>query len=121
MTTITDNLKTQNWQMSSTDPGQVVTQEDDINQCLLNIINTQKGSDPINPLFGVDIISGVDKPINERAAALVKGCSDAIATWENRIVVNKITCEINVEQIIITVNWSWNSLTGQISNGYATS
>ena len=107
--------------MSSDDQNVVITDVDDINQCILNIINTQKGSDPMNPIFGVDLMSYIDKPIQQIGPILIKEILSALNTWEPRIIVDKISYVIDGSQVTIEVLWSANNLTGKISNTYATS
>jgi len=117
---ITEDLKTNNWQMSSTAQGEVITDVDDINQCILNIIATQKGSDPINPLFGVDLMAYVDKPAQQVAPVLMKDVLASINAWEPRITVDSIAYTIEEFQITIEVLWSMNNLTDKVSQSYAT-
>lgn len=118
---LTEELKTNNWQMSSDQQGVTSLGIDDINQCILNIINTQKGSDPVNPIFGVDLMNYIDKPAQQIAPVLMKDLLDSINTWEKRIKVDKITYQIIESNIIFDIQWSMDNLTGQIQNSYATS
>ena len=117
---ITDELKTNNWQMSSTQQGQVITDVEDISQCILNIINTQKGSDPVNPLFGIDLMAYIDKPAQQVAPVLMKDVLKQITIFEPRVTVDLMSNSIIDSNIIITVNWSMNNITGKISQAYAT-
>jgi phage baseplate assembly protein W len=80
---------TQNWQVSINDPATVVEGAEDIAQCVYTIITTVKGSDPLRADFGSDVYKYIDKPINEVRPLIIYAVSEAIRTWEQRIVVKK--------------------------------
>lgn len=118
--TITEEQKTKNWQMSSSAPGVIITDVDDINQSILNIIGTVKGSDPVNPLFGVDIMKYIDKPAQQVAPVLMKDILASINTWEKRVIVDKITYSIDESHITFDIAWNMNNITGSIQHTYGT-
>ena len=64
--------------------GNVVQGVADVEQCILIILTTPKGSDPFRPTFGCDLWAYVDKPINLATAHVVREVTEAITTWEPR-------------------------------------
>lgn len=88
--------------------GKIVQAIDDIHQCLLILIGTLPGEDPFRPTFGVDLTQFLDRPIEVAAPAIVATVSQAIATWEPRIVVQSITAAYNdlvPAQLVISITW----------------
>lgn len=65
--------------------GKVVTDADDINQCLYVILTTRKGSEPHRPLFGCDALDYIDAPIDTARPHIVREVTDAIRQWEPRV------------------------------------
>jgi phage baseplate assembly protein W len=65
--------------------GNVVQGVADVEQCILIILETPKGSDPFRPTFGCDLWSYVDKPLGLAAAHIVREVTEAISTWEPRV------------------------------------
>ena len=80
---------TKNWQVSINDPAAVVDGAEDIAQCVYTIITTVKGSDPLRADFGSDVYKYLDKPVNDVRPLIIYAVSEAIRTWEQRIVVKK--------------------------------
>lgn len=68
----------------------LVTDIDDINQCIHIIILTPKGSDPHRPLFGCDQDKYIDAPVNVVRPHLVREATDALRMWEPRIIVERV-------------------------------
>lgn len=94
-----DKLETGNWQPSLTDFGTVVTDVDDIKQCMLIAMTTMKGQDRFRPSFGSFIYKYMDKPTAQAAPSVVKEILDAVGTWEQRVQITRITYTLNKQQI----------------------
>ncbi len=85
--------------------GDIVQGQVDIAQCIYIILVTQKGTDPLRPTFGVDLLSYIDSPTNIAAANLTREMAVQIAEWEPRVTVTEIKYKIEVSQITFTVLW----------------
>ena len=85
-----DSINTKNWQISLSNPGEVVTDMDDIAQCVYIILTTIKGSDPLRPTFGSDVYRYIDRPMNKVEPMLVYEVYDAVERWEKRITVKRV-------------------------------
>jgi phage baseplate assembly protein W len=90
------DIKAKNWSFSATAQGEVVQGLDEIGQCILIIVKTQKGTDPLRPDFGSDIFSLLDKPENEAIPLMTKSIVDSINAWETRVDVKKISVRIDI-------------------------
>lgn len=86
---ITD-ITTPNWQLSNKQEGAIVTDGDDILQCIVNILYTQQGEVPFDPFFGSRIYRNLDAPINMLVPGTVSDIYDAVTTWEKRVRLNRI-------------------------------
>ena len=66
MTIVKDvrQLKTKYWQHKAGTIGEVVTEAEDIGQCLETIAKTEKGTVPHNPNLGSNMMQFQDKPLN---------------------------------------------------------
>lgn len=71
--------------------GQIMSDIDDINQCIYIVIQTPRGSDPHRPLFGCGQFNYIDAPINVARPHIVREVTDALGMWEPRIVVDRVT------------------------------
>lgn len=98
-------IKTQDWSLSITEAGAVVQDLADIEQCIFLIVTTAKGSDPLRPEFGTNIFKYLDKPVSVVRPNLVREVFDGLRSWETRIEVIAVTCEVETSQIIITIEW----------------
>ncbi|MDO4223762.1 MAG: GPW/gp25 family protein [Acinetobacter sp.] len=82
-------LQHTHWQLPPT--GIAHTQgEDDIHQCIANILRTYKGSDVLRPNFGSDHLHYIDQPYDIAIPHMVREIHQALAQWENRIKVQRI-------------------------------
>lgn len=100
------------WQPKVGVLGDVVTELEDIHQCILTILSTPRGSDPHRPDFAVNLLDWVDKPINSVRAVMVQEVLRAIARWEARAVVKRVTVDIGMDgaSLTMTVYWVPSSL-----------
>lgn len=95
------------WQPKAAALGDVVTDLDDINQCILTILTTPPGSDPHRPDFAMDLLSYLDRPLNEARPAIVRDAIRAIRLWEQRATVLSVGVAAgDVGQIVVTVTWT---------------
>lgn len=99
MATKIQDIQATNWQLSNQSLGEVSQGSDEIKQCIGIILTTQKGSDPLRPLFGSDIWQFIDKPTDIAAPNISAEIIDAIGKWEQRIVIKKLLYEIDKEKI----------------------
>jgi phage baseplate assembly protein W len=101
--TLTSEINTTMWSMSTSEYGAVVTDLDDIIQCVLLILSTDKGSDPFRPEFGFNLDRLVDKPVNFVIPNGKLGILDALEQWEPRITVRKIEHTLDVSHVTFKV------------------
>lgn len=71
--------------------GEIVTAVNDLSQSIANLILTQKGSVPTEPEKGVDTLAVIDRHPSVGIPLLTRDITDAIAMWEPRVVVQKVT------------------------------
>lgn len=99
--------ETQYWQLSLDTPFEVVTDIDDIRQCLIVILRTAKGSDPFRPDFGADIYKAIDLPNARVAPLLKKTILEQVEQYEPRIKILAIQLAVKSEShISITLEWT---------------
>lgn len=99
MATKIQDIKATNWQLSTQIMGDVVEGINDIRQCLSIILTTTKGSDPLRPFFGSNIWQFIDTPVNTAVANISAEIIDCIGKWERRIVIKKLTYNIDGSRI----------------------
>lgn len=99
------DINTKHWSLSATDQGGVVLDLEDINQCITIILATVKGTDPLRPEFGCDILKWIDKPVNQAIPNIIKEAVAAINLWEPRVVVTKAKAKIENYTIFVTIEW----------------
>ncbi len=58
------------WQLSISDQGLVVTEDDSLQQSMIILLTTEPGADPMRPEFGIGLLSMIDQPITQVAAML---------------------------------------------------
>ena len=100
------DITAQDWSLSLAQQGEIVTELSDINQCIYIILTTDRGSDPLRPLFGSNIFRYVDKPVNVAIPNIIREIVDGIRLWETRVSVTKISHkQVDVSHITFTVEW----------------
>jgi len=107
-------VKSSEWGLSLQGHGNIVEGFDDINQCINIILMTKKGADPLRPLFGCDVFNYIDKPVNSVIPDLTREILEAIALWEKRVVVTKITNTIYDGKVTFKITWK---LTASVDTG----
>lgn len=80
-------IKTKNWQHKRNSIGEVVTEIDDIAQCVTSIIETSKGSVPLCPELGTNIIEAIGEN-TEDAIEIAK------AIYAKEIPIQEPRCEL---------------------------
>ncbi len=91
--------------------GHLVQALDDIQQCLLILLTTPKGSDPFRPTFGADLFRWIDAPIDIATANLAREAAVAIQTWERRAVFESLSVapidatDQSGSHLQLTVSW----------------
>ena len=104
--TPTTSITAQDWQLALGQPGDVVTDLDDIAQCIQVILTTPRGSDPLRPQFACDLWRYIDHPIDQAIPHIVREAWDAIETFEPRVELVSITPRLGeVAQLIVSVVW----------------
>lgn len=103
--TLLTQIPTKDWSLSIDTQGEVVQDLADIHQCIYIICTTQKGTDPLRPTFGCDIFSFLDKPVNTARAQIIKSVTEAIAIWEIRAEVKRITVAVDNAAINLKIEW----------------
>lgn len=70
--------------------GQIVSAVDDLDQAIVNLVLTPKGSVPTEPAKGVDWLGVVDRHPDIGIPMLTREIWDQLAIWEPRIVVDRV-------------------------------
>lgn len=103
---VISEIKTRDWQLSLEKQGEIVTNIADINQCILVILTTEKGSDPLRPEFGSGIFTYIDKPVNISVPNIYREIVESVELWETRVKLETITHEINGSTLRFFVTWT---------------
>lgn len=85
-----DQITSTFWQSRLGVMGEIVEDANDINQAIIIILTTPKGSDPHRPDFASNIWRHIDKPIPAAAPLVVRDAAEAIAKWEPRCEVTSV-------------------------------
>lgn len=99
------DIRSKDWSISLAGAGQIVEGLEDIKQCVRIILATQKGSDPLRPSFGVDVMSYLDLPDNRVATELTREIIEQIGLWEPRVVIEKITYKLSPGRVSFAIEW----------------
>ena len=107
MTTPTSysSITAAHWQPALGSPGEVVEGLRDIDQAIRIILTTPRGSDPHRPEFGSDLHLYIDWPTNRVVPHLVREAVTALRLWEPRMTLVQVLVVIEVEHIILRVQW----------------
>lgn len=99
-------MTSQDWQLSTAGPGLISEGGDDIAQCLVLILTTEKGSDPLCPSFGCDAWQYVDRPLPVAVTSMTRAIIDAVNLWEPRVVLKSVNHSFPDEsRINFRVGW----------------
>lgn len=105
---ITD-AKSSIWSASLEAQGDIVQGIDHINQCIIIVLQTRLGADPLRPGFGCGIFQKLDKPINQVRAALTNDVVSALNIWIPNITVVKITSVAEIGKLTVNVQWAFKN------------
>ncbi|NJD38457.1 MAG: baseplate protein [Geobacter sp.] len=109
MTTALTDITATDWSPRLGEIGQVVTDLDDISQCIRIILETPTGSRAHEPLFGSDLWRYVDYPVREAIPHVIREAIDAITLWEPRamlISVKPVLTEAVNGRLKVQVEWA---------------
>ncbi|WP_395060408.1 GPW/gp25 family protein [Polaromonas sp.] len=88
--------------------GELVTDIQDLDQCIRIILTTPKGSDPHRPLFGSNLHLYIDYPVNSARPHIVREAVNALREWEPRIEVVKVAVSlVDVAALACVVEWKF--------------
>ena len=105
MTAIVSDITSADWSIQVGNPGEVVTELEDIEQCIGIILTTRKGSDPHRPLFGCDAWLWLDKPGNVAIPHIIMESVDSLVEWEPRLDLLSVTAQADTSGDVIFVEW----------------
>jgi phage baseplate assembly protein W len=74
--------------------GAIVQGLGDVDQCIMIILTTPKGSDPLRPTFGCDIWQFIDAPLTLALPHIVREVTESLTIWEPRIKVIAVTATL---------------------------
>ena len=99
-------IQSADWSLSVDTAGEVVQGENDIAQCILIILTTVKGSDPLRPEFGCGLYDKLDRPVNTVAAEMVLDITDSIRRFEPRATLTGVKFElVNQSNLRFRISW----------------
>jgi uncharacterized protein len=105
MTVRISDITSADWSPEVGNPGEIVTDMADIDQCIGIILATRKGSDPHRPLFGCDAWLWIDKPASIAIPNIIMEAVDSLEMWEPRIKLLNVTTTLDLANLIIAVEW----------------
>lgn len=114
------NIQSKEWGISISAQHEVVQGLNDIHQCVLIILSTQKGSDPLRPEFGADLSPFQDLPMTDAIPGIINEILTAVGNWEPRAKINAITYVVNYSQVTFAINWTVNTGDGAPEYTYGT-
>ncbi|MBO1856857.1 GPW/gp25 family protein [Burkholderia cenocepacia] len=86
--------------------GMVVTDLDDIAQCLDIILHTPLGSDPQRPTFGAEIDQYIDWPLSAARPRIAREVSRAVGVWEPRVSILKVSATSSeIARLVVGIAW----------------
>lgn len=105
-----DKISSKNWSISTAGLGEVVEELEDIGQAVLIVLTTQKGSDPLRPFFGCDVLKWIDRPTSVAVPNLIASMKEALESFEPRIDPETIRIQHEQEEgdpsrLVFSVNW----------------
>lgn len=104
MTQLKD-ISSLHWQTALGGDG-IVENIDDIHQAIAIILRTPQGADPLRPEFGSKLHDYIDYPIHRARPHVVRESVEAIARWEPRVTVERVSFEFGEPgQALVKVFW----------------
>ncbi|OOS24646.1 GPW/gp25 family protein [Moraxella pluranimalium] len=99
------NLTHAHWQIAPTGVS-AIQGEDDLHQCVHNILSTRKGSDVLRPNFGSDHFDYIDYPHDVAIPNIVREIHVALTTWEKRIIVQRVSVTGLAPEFHCLIEWA---------------
>ncbi len=93
------------WQIAPTGVDRVQG-EDDIHQCIANILSTRKGSDVLRPSFGSAHFDFIDYPFDVAVPNIMREIHVALQAWEKRIDVQKVDVSGTAPEFHFLIYWT---------------
>lgn len=86
--------------------GQVVTDAEDIHQCLRIIMLTRKGQDIHRPAFASNLPDYIDFPIQSAKPHVIRETFLAIKAWEPRVLLDKVVVtQPEISSLKVEAQW----------------
>lgn len=99
--------KTPYWQLALGNQGAVVSGLEDLAQSVSIIVGTPMGSAPGRPDFGCEAFSQLDRPITTAIPRMIQSIFRAIAKWEPRVELRKVSVEpVTPGAVILVLVWA---------------
>lgn len=96
--------RSRHWQLAP-ESGGIVQDAADIEQCILNILATRKGTDVCRPEFGSAHHDYIDTPEDVLVPNMVREVMLAVKTWEPRAVLEHIGFSGHVPHLFMRLHW----------------
>lgn len=103
--------RSRHWQLAPDNSG-ILSDADDIGQCILNILSTRKGEDVCRPDFGSGHHDYVDTPEDVLVPNVVREVMLAVQTWEKRAVVEQVVFKGAAPHLQMSVQWRITGVDG---------
>ena len=118
-----NEIRNSYWQLSTAQAGEVVQGIADVKQCLQTLLETPRGSAPLNPNFGVDLMAFIGQPIDVVQADLIRDIIEQIEEFEPRVTLERIVPTIagDGSNLIVEITWTSEMGTGTNNVQYAIS
>nr|BDD47399.1 baseplate protein [bacterium] len=100
-----EKMYTSDWQPDLNNFEEMVTDEDDVKQCINIILKTPRGSVPFRPEFGSEIWRFVDYPVNEAIPFVIQDIIFSLTVCEERLKIIRILPEINESKLKFNIEF----------------
>jgi phage baseplate assembly protein W len=87
----------------------IVTNKDDIEQCIKIISTTPRGTDPHRPTFASNVYEYIDKPIPQATPYVIQELTGAVRKWEPRVQLDSLKVtpySPNISGVSVQAEWS---------------
>ena len=108
-----NNITNGIWSLSISAPYELIQGYNALFQSIEIILETERGSQPLEPNLGINLKNYVGQPINSAAPNLIKEIRTQIAKYEPRVTIESIEYETNEDgRLSVSVYWSYKTITG---------
>ena len=108
------DVTTPYWQLSTTTQGEIVQGFDSLRQNLFNLLQTERGSVPYEPGFGLNLASIIDRPTNAVIAILKNEIIQQALEFIPRIKITKLESSLDNQSGSVTITVFWKSANSAI-------